>query len=227
MITGVLVPAAVLGVLILVAVLFFQRGREGVDLSPRALLRLYLYIASLAGIVLLVIGLASVTNFALASALGDEFVYGGSVGPVPVRPCPPGAIDCPDISEEEQARIVEQQRLEQERRRSEDLIRGLTFSVFGAVFWGAHWMARRGLVGPEERGSVLWRGYLMLGTVVFGLATVVLLPTGLYQALANVLLSSPDPYYYRPGADALGGGLVSLPVWLVYLRLAVGEFRGA
>lgn len=64
----------------------------------------------------------------------------------------------------------------------------------------------------------------MLGTVVFGLSTIVLLPTGVYQALSNVLLSTPENYF-RQGADALGGGIVSLPIWLIYLRLVVSEFR--
>ena len=64
----------------------------------------------------------------------------------------------------------------------------------------------------------------MLGTIVFGLSTVVLLPTGIYQALANALLATPANFF-RPGADALGGGIVSLPIWLLFLRLVVTEFR--
>ena len=64
----------------------------------------------------------------------------------------------------------------------------------------------------------------MLGTVVFGLATIVLLPSGIYQALSNALLQTPRDYF-RQGADALGGGIVSLPIWLLFLRLVVREFR--
>jgi hypothetical protein len=66
----------------------------------------------------------------------------------------------------------------------------------------------------------------MLGTIVFGLTTIVMLPTGIYQALSNALLATPENYF-RQGADALGGGIVSLPIWLVYLRLVVSEFRQA
>ncbi len=123
---------------------------------------------------------------------------------------------------------LEQQRLQQEqerqRRRDEDLIRGLTFATFGALFWTAHWSARRGLGEDERAGGPLRRGYLLLGTAVFGLATIVLLPTGVYQALANAILRTPENVY-RQGADSLGGGIVSLPVWLVYLRLAVADLR--
>ena len=45
---GVLTAFAVLGGLVLAAVLFMQRGREGVDLSLGGLLRAYLYVGSLA-----------------------------------------------------------------------------------------------------------------------------------------------------------------------------------
>src|SRR5205814_8830315 len=105
-----------------------------------------------------------------------------------------------------------------------DLSRGVTSTVFGARFWGAHWLARRGLGETDPSTSALRRGYLMLGTIVFGLATIVLLPTGIYQALANALLSTPQNFF-RQGADSLGGGIVSLPIWLIYLRLVVTEFR--
>jgi hypothetical protein len=222
MIFGVLIPAAILGTIALLIVLVVQRARGGIELSPRALLRLYLYIASLAGVVVFTIGLASVVNYGLARAVSNEFIYGGNP-PIPAiaRPtCPPEAVAKGCLEPPQQAELERQSR---DRRRDEDLIRGITFSLFGVLFWGAHWMARRGL-GDDVASNSLRRGYLMLGTVVFGLATIALLPTGIYQALANVLLQTPQNFF-RQGADALGGGLVSLPIWLIYLRLVVTEFR--
>lgn len=126
--------------------------------------------------------------------------------------------------------MIDQQRQreeqDRERRRAEDLIRGVTFAASGALFWGVHWGARRGVIGAEERGSALWRGYLMLGTAIFGLTAVVTLPMGVQQALAGALLPrSPDFGGYRQGVDSLGTGIVSLVAWLVYLRLAVRELR--
>lgn len=227
MIIGVLAPIAVLGGIALILVLLLQRGREGgVDLSPRNVLRIYLYLASLAGIVVLAVGLASVLNYGMARAAGDELIYGGpSLAPLPPR-CPPGTVEkgCvePTAEQLEQQRVSE--KLGRDRRRDEDLIRGTTFGVFGALFWGAHRAARRG-VGEADAGMAgLRRSYLMLGTIVFGLATIVLLPTGIYQALSNAILTTPA-MYFRQGADALGGGIVSLPIWLLFLRLVVREFR--
>jgi len=222
MIVGVLAPIAVLGAIALVVILFLQRGKDGLDLSPRNILRLYLYIASLAGIVVLAIGAASAVNYGIARVAGDTFIYGGAPTFAVARPCPPGDTKCIQPTAEEIAREEQRQTAERERRRNEDLIRGITYFVFGGLFWVAHWAARRGL--GEEGVASLRRGYLMLGTIVFGLATIVLLPTGIYQALSNALLDTPEDVY-RPGADALGGGIASLPIWLSYLRLVVSEFR--
>lgn len=221
MIVGVLAPIAVLGAIALVVILFLQRGKDGLDLSPRNILRLYLYLASLAGIVIFSIGVASAVNYTIARATSDAFIY-GNIPSHFARPCPPGATGCVEPSAEEMAREEQRQVAERDRRRDEDLIRGVTYMVFGGLFWIAHWAARRGL--GEQGVAGLRRGYLMLGTVVFGLATIVLLPTGIYQALSNALLASPEEVF-RSGADALGGGIASLPIWLVYLRLVVSEFR--
>lgn len=230
MISSILVPMVVLGVLGFLAFAFFQRGRDGFDLTPRGLLRLYLYIASLAAVIVFAAGLASVTNAAIASAFGADLVYGSShPGLIIARPCPPGAVGCveqtPEQREQQLAPQRRQEAEQRERRRAEDLIRGGTFTVFGAVFWLAHWVARRGVIGPEERGSPLWRAYLMLGTAIFGLTTVIALPTGVYQALAGALLPVTEFGSYRQGADSLGLGLVALGAWLIYLRLAVRELR--
>lgn len=232
MIYSVLLPLGVLGVLAFLAFMFFQRGRDGIDVSPRGLLRLYLYVASLVGMLVLAAGLAFATNAALAYALGPELIYGGSYGPVPaqIRPCIPNEKCPPGTTPEEQARFLREQTARErengERRRAEDLIRGTTFAIFGGLFWGAHWAARRGMVGPEERSSALARGYLMLATAIFGLTAVITLPTGVQQVLSGTLLQQPSAFgAYRQGADSLGIGLVAVVLWLVYLRLAVREIH--
>jgi hypothetical protein len=228
MVIGIVVPVAILGLLVVGAAMLFRRGGDGLDFAPRNLLRLYLHIASLAGIIILAIGLSGILNAGLAAALGTGFVYGSNSFPVPAiaQPCPPnippGSPECKGIPPD----FAERQARELERRRGDDLIRGITFAVFGALFWGAHWAARRSVVGPDEPLSGMRRGYLMLGTVIFGLSTVVLLPMGIYQALSFLILPAADGVY-RPGAgESLSGGLVTLPIWIIYLSLVVRELRG-
>src|SRR2546430_2022193 len=101
MLVGVLTALGVLGALALLVALFLQRGRDGMDLSLGGLVRLYLYVASLAGVIAFAIGLAGITAYVLAAAFGLDVVYGGQVprplpaiAPVcaPNTTCPPFVI---------------------------------------------------------------------------------------------------------------------------------------
>ena len=66
MLLGVLTALAVLGGIALVVALFMQRGRDGIDLSLGGLTRVYLYLASLAGVIVFTIGLAGVLTLPAA-----------------------------------------------------------------------------------------------------------------------------------------------------------------
>jgi hypothetical protein len=224
----ILIPVAVIALIVIIAVLAFQRGRDGIDLSPQAMLRGYLYVGSFAGVIALAFGVAALLNGALASAVGNEIVYGGTPFPAPARLCPVGAA-CPP--EQNPAEITQRQQQENDRRRQEDLLRGATFTVFGAVFYGAHRAARRAMY---PRGTLVFasgtdglrRAYHLLGTVVFGIGAIALLPAGLYQLLANSLLTLPPDSFRQGVADTLTGGVVSTVLWLLYLRAVLQDTRG-
>jgi hypothetical protein len=212
---GVLTALAVLGAILVVVVLFAQRGREGLDLSLRGLLRIYLYLASLAGVVVFAAGLAGVLSYVLAAGLGREVIYGGpQFIPMVSVDCPPGQT-CPSPPQEALRPLAD----DRARRQAEDLIRGVTFLVFGGVFWGAHWAARRTL-GRVETGG-LDRAYLILGTAIFGIATIALLPMGIYQALSFAVVPAQENFYRQGAGEALSGGLAALPLWLAYLWLVL------
>src|SRR5204862_380588 len=73
----------------------------------------------------------------------------------------------------------------------------------------------------------LHRAYLVVGTAIFGIATIALLPMGIYQAL-SIAIVPPNQFTFRPGAgDALSGGLAALPLWLSYLWLVQRALRTA
>jgi hypothetical protein len=224
----ILIPVAIVALIVIIGVIAFQRGAGGIDLSPQAMLRAYLYVGSFAGVIALAFGLSALLNGALASAVGNQIVYGGA--PVPAiapRPCPPG-VTCPP--EPDPAQITERQRQESDRRRQEDLLRGATFTVFGALFYGAHRTARRSIyprnVTVGTHGDGLQRAYHLLGTVVFGIGAIALLPAGLYQVLANSLLTLPGDFFRQGVADTLTGGVVSTVLWLLYLRAVLADTRG-
>ena len=222
----ILIPVAVLAVIVIIAVLAFQRGRDGLDLSGNTLLRAYLYLGSFAGVIALAFGLSAVLNGALASAVGNEIVYGGMPAPAVAPGCPAGA-SCPQFPDP--AQVTQRQRQENDRRRQEDLLRGATFSVFGAIFYGTHRAARNTMYprgqGPGG-GDGLRRAYHLLGTVVFGIGAIALLPAGLYQLLANSVLTLPPDSFRQGLADTLTGGIVSTVLWLLYLRAVLRDARG-
>ena len=222
----ILIPVAVLAVFVIIGVLAFQRGREGFDLSGNTVLRAYLYLGSFAGVIALAFGLSALLNGALATAVGNQIVYGGAPVPAIAPACPIGA-SCPP--QPNPADIILRQQQENDRRRQEDLLRGATFTVFGAIFYGAH-RAGRNVMYPRgasvaDHGG-LRRAYHLLGTVVFGVGAIALLPAGLYQLLANSLLTLPQDSFRQGVADTLTGGIVSTVLWLLYLRAVLSDTRG-
>jgi hypothetical protein len=225
MVVGVLIALGVFGAIALLVVLFLQRGRDGLDLSLGGLLRVYLYIASLAGVIAFAIGLAGIMLFVIAAAFGLDVTYGGQPAqPVPmtVAPCPPNVACTPAPAAP--LVFIKDNRIQQQ---TQDLVRGVTFVIFGGVFWGAHWWARRALAGITDRASGLHRAYLILGTAIFGIATIAFLPMGIYQALSFAIVP-PDQFTFRSGAgEALSGGLAALPLWLAYLWLVQRALRSA
>src|SRR4029077_9287332 len=163
MLVGVLTALGVLGAIGLLVVLFLQRGRDGMDVSLGGLLRVYIYLALLPGVIAFAIGLAGIISYVLASAFGLDVIYGGprpSIQPgFPQQVCPPGTPCPPPV----QFVPAPDDRV---RQQAEDLVRGVTFVIFGGVFWAAHWWARRALAGVADRASALHRGYLILGTAI-------------------------------------------------------------
>ena len=225
----VLIPVAIVALIVIIGVIAFQRGAGGIDLSPQAMLRAYLYVGSFAGVIALAFGLSALLNGALASVVGNQIVYGGTPVPQAVieRLCPVGA-SCPPAPD--LAQITQRQQQENDRRRQEDLLRGATFTLFGALFYGAHRTARRSIyprnVTVGTHGDGLQRAYHLLGTVVFGIGAIALLPAGLYQLLANSLLTLPGDFFRQGVADTLTGGVVSTALWLLYLRAVLADTSG-
>ncbi len=203
MITAVLAVSAVVGVVALVALMIGRKDLIGVDLGSRSLLRLYLYIGSLAGVILFVIGLAALIDYGAAQVFGVEAIYGQQ---------PYGGMD-PTTGMNYGQQFADQAKLSSQM----DVLRGVTFMVFGALFWGGHWFARRSFGEADEAVSVLRRTYNILGTFVFGIGTIVLLPYGIYIALSQAILTPAEDVYLQGFGDSLAGGIVSAAVWVYFL----------
>src|SRR4030088_172468 len=104
MVLGVLVAVGVLGAIVGAIALLVRGGRGAMEFAPRNLMRGYLYIASLAGIIVLVVGLSGLLTVGFAAAFGNGFVYGDSYAtPMPAcAPTPDPNVKCvpPDFPQQ-------------------------------------------------------------------------------------------------------------------------------
>src|SRR5258708_9326097 len=98
MVVGVIVAVAIVGAIVGAIAVLVRGGRNAMDFAPRNLVRLYLYIASMAGIIVLVVGLSGVLTVGFAAAFGNGFVYGDSSAisiAIQAPACPPHT--CPNV----------------------------------------------------------------------------------------------------------------------------------
>ncbi len=221
------------------------RSGSGLVLPMRFLLRLYLYVVIIAGLLLLAQGLSGLLQVGLASALGNDFsyhpVYVGLERKPPSRTTDPLELkeraqlteaeldELSKILEQREQDSVEQRREERilglERARKEGLIRGISFTLIGGVIWGAHLFARRKLETAEDRSSPINRGYLIIMVVIFGLVTLINLPQAVFEGSRYYLLEPLNGFgRTSPPGGKLALSIVTLPIWIIYL---VGAIRAA
>lgn len=223
MVLGILIPLGVLGAILLGAVLFLARGPGGADLSPRGLLRLYLYLASLVSVLVLAFGL-SLVGTGLLGAVAPEFTY-GSPPPFRERPVPPPEAAPPPGAVEKPAHPSPEEL--NDRRTRESLLQGITMGLAGALFWAVHWYGRRRVETDADRASVLRRTYFLVGTAIFGIASIILVPTAVYSVLRYFLIPVPSGEFRQGVGENLASAVVVVPVWLAYLRVVLDQQAAA
>ena len=238
-----------LSVLIGGIVYLIQRLRSGVGLvlPMRFLLRLYLYVVTIAGLLLLAQGGSGLLQVGLASALGNDFsfhpVFVGAPPRPLVRPSPLELKDRAQLTEEERVRLAEileqravedlAQRKEQrekglDRAFKEGLIQGISFTLIGGIIWGAHLFARRKLESPEDRLGPMNRAYLIIMVIVFGLVTIINLPQAVFEGFRYFILDPLNEFNRNaPPGGKLALSIVTLPIWMIYLVGAIKSARGS
>src|SRR4030088_3429432 len=88
MVLGVLVAVGVLGAIVGAIALLVRGGRGAMEFAPRNLVRVYLYVASMAGIIVLVVGLSGLLTVGFAAAFGNGVVYGDQSAYPAMATCP-------------------------------------------------------------------------------------------------------------------------------------------
>jgi hypothetical protein len=102
-----------------------------------------------------------------------------------------------------------------DRAREGTVINGASLAIIGAIIWAAHALGRRRLETEEERDDILNRAYLIAALLMFGIAAIVSLVTGIPETLRYFFLDSLDRHE-SPGGP-LSVAVVALPIWIYYL----------
>ena len=224
------------------------RAKEPVNIDPRLLLRLYLYVAIIAGLLVFTQGASGLLRAGMAVAFGDDFsyrpVFVQVTGPQErVVPTPLELKDQRDLTEAEREQLTEifaereraRTELERERRElgldralDEGIIQGVGFTMIGLLVWIAHVLGRRGLESREDAEGLLARLYLLAIVVVFGVITIVNLPQAVFEVMRFGLLEPVGRFGhdFQPGGK-LALSITTLPIWLFYLWSAVRAVRRA
>jgi len=126
--------------------------------------------------------------------------------------------------EEQDALQEERDRKGLKRAFQEGLLKGLSFTFFGAILWGAHAWGRRKIETHEERTtSLMSRVYMLVLVLIFGIITVSSLPSGAFESLRFYVL---DQDFRQPPGEELATAIVALPIWLLYLKGNIQAIRG-
>ena len=244
---------SVLGVILtIVAIGLLIRLGPGTTISIpfRFLFRMYLYIFTVLGLLLLTMGLSELMRSGFAEAWGKEFSYRSLRVNLPKEPLhplevkqqqDPKAITAPEKAElsrvQEERRKPRQEEARQvglERALKEGIRNGVAFAIIGIIIWAAHLLARQWLETAEEKSSLINRLYLIMLVVIFGIITIFHLPLSLFetaQFYLPELQPSLDSSYSSvnrptPGED-LALSVVALVIWIGYLVGANKAARGS
>ena len=103
------------------------------------------------------------------------------------------------------------------------LINGVSLTVIGLFLLLIHLIGRWRVETEHERSDLLRRLYLMAGLVIFAIATIVSLATGIPETLRYVLLDI-NSGEESPG-EPLSIAIVALPIWIYYLVATLRNTR--
>jgi hypothetical protein len=223
---GLGIPALVIaGIVYLV---FRARGGRAVRVPFKSVVRVYVYAVILVGIGLTVLGgVSNLIKAGFGEAFGSEFSYREAYDEYkysrpPYRPEPARGTEGTggDASTPVEPLTVEptlQQRVD--RAREGTVINGVSLAIIGAIIWIAHALGRRRLETEEERDDILNRAYLIVALLMFTIAAIVSLVTGIPETLRYFFLDSLDRRE-SPGGP-LSVGVAALPIWVYYLILTL------
>jgi hypothetical protein len=99
------------------------------------------------------------------------------------------------------------------------LLQGILSALIAGALWLVHVLVLRRIAGPDEAGSLLRRGFVGLGLIVFGVTVIASFPAAITQIVDYAYASDTTTLWgvSRPGG-VMGVAIAFSPVWLWFLR---------
>ena len=201
-----------------------NQGRHIIRFSYRAALRIYFYAVILISIGIGGLGgVSTLVKVGFGEIVDREFSYGNvyeerRVEALYGEPHVKNE-DYSDNSEYETRSLPEEVELQMKG----SLINGVSLAVIGLFLLLIHLIGRWRVETEHERSDLLRRLYLMAGLVIFAIATIVSLATGIPETLRYVLLDI-NSGEESPG-EPLSIAIVALPIWIYYLVATLRNTR--
>ena len=214
-------------ILIIVGIVYFIlriRAGTSIQFSYRGALRIYFYIVILVSVGLTGLGgVSTLLKVGFGEVAGREFSYGNVYEERRVE----SLYGEPHVKNEDYSGDSEYETRslpeEVELQMKGSLINGVSLTVIGLFLLLVHLIGRWRVETEHERSDLLRRLYLMAGLVIFAIATVVSLATGIPETLRYVLLDI-NSGEESPG-EPLSIAIVALPIWIYYLVATLRNTR--
>jgi hypothetical protein len=214
-------------ILIIVGIVYFVlriRAGTSIQFSYRGALRIYFYIVILVSVGLAGLGgVSTLIKVGFGEVAGREFSYGDVYKEHLVEALygepHDKTEDYPGNNGYKPRSLPEEVEFQMEG----SLINGVSLTVIGLFLLLIHLIGIWRLETEHERSDLLRRLYLMAGLVIFAIATIVSLATGIPETLRYALLDI-NSGEESPG-EPLSIAIVALPVWVYYLVTTLRNTR--
>lgn len=215
---------SILGTLLVVGgviytIIYFSKKKkaEKFSLSVDLLLKIYLYVISIATLAIAVIGGTILLKAGSSYAFGIPFAYDTyktNVEQQPIEKDPDAQII--ECYEAEKTTINGQVVCFNDDQIKQDLINGGTIFFSMAILFTIHMI---GIKMVEKKNVTEWlrKAYTFISLILYSLVGIVTIPIAIYQLSTHLLYRVEDITKYEAPATALALLVFVLPLWIYYL----------
>lgn len=225
-ITGAVVPLAIAGTvifLIVQAVKNKDKKEKGFKVTTKMLYQIYLYLISFLTLLISVIGGATAIRGALAYQFDETFSYtlyqANDFEETKRYDANLKAEDFEECYEGEPILIEESTYCFNTQLPKTDLINGITVFVSMLILFAIHQYAIS-KIKKNEKLEWLNKAYTFLSLLLYSIMGLIAIPVSIYLTTSYLMTKPAEYAYSTPQAPALALAIavLSLPLWITYLR---------